>query len=162
MLTLRPISIQDAKSHVAKWHRHNKPPQGGLFAVAVASDSVCGVAIVGRPVARRLDDGWSAEIIRVATDGTYNACSILYGACLRAAKALGYRRVFTYTLQSESGASLRAVGFLKDAELEPSATWSVPSRPRMQTDLFGNEQRPTEAKFRWVWRRQAGELMKAS
>jgi len=119
--------------------------------VGVENDHVCGVAIVGRPVARMLQDGFTAEIVRVATDGTYNACSKLYAACRNAAKALGYRRVFTYTLASESGASLRAAGFVVDEVLPPRETWSTPSRPRHQTDLFGNERRPPEAKVRWVW-----------
>ena len=151
MLSVRPISIQDAKAVIAKWHRHNKPPQSGLFAVAVENGHLCGVAVVGRPMARELQDGWSCEIIRVATDGAHNACSKLYGACRAAARSLGYRRVYTYTLQSESGASLRAAGFVVDAELKPRPTWSCPSRPRVQTDLFGNQQRPPEAKLRWVW-----------
>jgi hypothetical protein len=152
MLTIRPITITDAKATVAKWHRHNKPPVSGLFAVAAESDGkLCGVAIVGRPVARRLQDGWTCEIIRVATDGTYNACSALYGACRAAAKAMGYRRVITYTLQSEPGASLRAAGFCVDATVEARESWSCKSRPRYDSDLFGTKQRPAEAKLRWVW-----------
>lgn len=151
-MNTRPISIQDANELVANWHRHNRPTLGGLFAVS-AEDAgrLVGVAIVGRPVARAFADGYTCEITRLATDGTPNACSMLYGACRAAAKALGYRRVFTYTLQSESGASLRGAGFIRDAELKARETWSCASRPRVQTDLFGNEQRPAEAKVRWVW-----------
>ncbi len=154
-LTVRPISIADAKAYIAKLHRHNKPPVSGLFAVACENGHLCGVAVVGRPMARALQDGWTCEVIRVATDGARNACSLLYGACRSAARALGYRRVYTYTLKSESGASLRAAGFVVDAELAPRPTWSCPSRPRTQTDLFGNEQRPAEAKVRWVWPAEA-------
>ena len=150
-LEIHPISIGEAKAVIGRWHRHNKPPMGGLFSVGVANGELCGVAVVGRPNARELQDGFTCEITRVATNGAYNACSKLYAACRTAAKAIGYRRVYTYTLQSESGASLRAAGFVVDAELKPRPTWSCPSRPRVQTDLFGKEQRPAEAKVRWVW-----------
>lgn len=146
-----PMTIADAKTYVGRTHRHNLPPKSALFAVGARLDGgeLVGVAIVGRPVARLLQDGWSAEVIRLATDGTPNACSLLYGACARAAKALGYRRLYTYTLQRESGASLRASGWTLDAELDARPTWSCPSRPRIQHDLFG-ERRPSEPKLRWV------------
>lgn len=83
------------------------------FCVALADDSgeTHGVAIVGRPVARGLDDGWTLEVTRTCTDGTKNANSMLYGAAWRAARALGYRRLVTYTLVEESGTSLRAAGW---------------------------------------------------
>lgn len=150
----RPISIQDANATIARWHRHNKPVLGGLFAVAAyEGERLCGVGIVGRPVARAYQDGLTCEITRVATDGTPNACTMIYGALRAAARALGFRRVFTYTLASEPGTSLRAAGFVRDAELKERPTWSCPSRPRTQTDLFGTEQRPAEAKVRWKWER---------
>lgn len=156
MLKLRPITMQDAKTVVGKWHRHNKPPLGGLFSVAAeAGGEVVGVVTAGRPVARPLDDGRTVELTRNCTDGHRNACSFLYGAARRAAIALGYQRVYTYTLQSEGGSSLRAAGFVVDEVLEPRASWSCPSRPRVQTDLFGKEQRPPEAKVRWVWPAEA-------
>ena len=150
-LELHPITVTDARALIARWHRHNLPPVSALFAVAVGNPEICGVATVGRPVARRLQDGWSCEITRVATDGTYNACSMLYGACRRAASALGYRRIYTYSLMSESGASLRAAGFKVDAEVPARQTWSVPSRAREQVDLFGADRRPTGVKVRWRW-----------
>lgn len=106
-LTLCPINLRDAMLFVARHHRHHRAPQGGLFAVACAltgSAEPCGVAIVGRPVARNADDGWTAEVVRLATTGEGNACSFLYGASWRAARALGYRRLITYTLASEGGA----------------------------------------------------------
>ncbi len=150
MLKLIPTTLKDARLFVGRVHRHNKPPQGGLFAVAVESGgTVCGVAIIGRPVARRLDDGATCEVTRLATTGERNACSILYGAAARAAKALGYKKILTYTLDSEPGSSLRAVGWQKAAEVPAKASWSVPSRPRYQVDLFGKDQRPTCAKVRW-------------
>lgn len=155
-LRIVPASIRDAKRFVGRHHRHNRPPQGGLFAVGVQCDEeLVGVGIAGRPVARKLDDGLTAEIVRVATDGRRNACSMIYGALRRAADALGYRRLVTYTLSSEPGSSLGAAGFTRDADVPAAATWSRPSRPRVQTDLFDQSTRPAEAKVRWVWRRPA-------
>lgn len=130
-LQIVPCSIQDAKEYVKKFHRHHIPPVSALYAVAVSEgERMCGVAIVGRPVARRLRDTWTAEVTRVATDGTKNACSILYAACWRAARALGYRKLITYTLKRESGTSLRAAGLVTVGETK-GRSWNVPSRPRV-------------------------------
>ena len=150
-LQLRPVGLTEARKFVGFEHRHNLAPKFGLFSVGVESEGeLVGVAIVGRPVARMLDDGWTAEVTRCCTVGTANACSMLYGACARAAKALGFRRLFTYTLASEPGASLKASGWRLDAELAPRKGWDTPSRPRVVMDLFGNERTPLEAKVRWV------------
>ncbi len=151
-LRLRPTTISEAKAIVGRWHRHNGVPQGGLFAVACEDGSgvIRGVAIVGRPAARVLDDGRTCEVTRLCTDGAVNACSLLYGACYRAAKALGYSRIYTYTLAEESGASLRATGWVRDADLPARPSWSCPARPRAQMDLFGEPRRPPGPKVRWV------------
>lgn len=112
MLEIRPIHLKEAKEFVAKFHRHNIPPTGGKFAVSCWSNNVMvGVAICGRPVSRMYDDGKTLEIYRNCTDGTKNACSCLYGACCRIAKNMGYQSVITYTLQSETGASLKSANF---------------------------------------------------
>lgn len=121
MLRIVPMKHADANEYVRKLHRHNKPTLGAIFCVGVADDVVRGVAIVGRPVARRLDDGATVEILRVATDGARNACSMLYGACRRAARELGYGRVITYTLPEEGGASLKAAGYRFDGDAGGSA-----------------------------------------
>ena len=111
-LQIVPCSISDAREFIWQYHRHHRPPESGLFAIACGDgDKICGVAIVGRPVARMMQDSWTAEVTRLATDETRNVCSILYAACWRASRALGYRRLVTYTLASESGASLRAAGW---------------------------------------------------
>lgn len=150
-LTLAPCTIADARRFVGIHHRHNLPPKVALFALAADEDGErVAVAIVGRPVARLADDGQTVEVVRLCSVGTRNACSFLYGAACRAAKALGYRRVITYTLQSEPGASLRAAGFTEDARLKARKGWDTPSRPRVTYDLFGNERAPLEAKIRWV------------
>lgn len=143
MIEVVPLTISKAKEIVGKFHRHHKPPQGGLFAVGIAIDGeVVGAAIIGRPVARMLDDGWTAEVTGCAVrEGVKNGCSRLYGAAVRAAVALGYRRVFTYTLASESGASLRASGWKLLGEAG-GGKWSRPSRLR-------EDDHPTEMKFKW-------------
>jgi hypothetical protein len=130
-LHLRPIRLRDAAAYIEGVHRHHAPPRGYKFAVGVADDEgLRGVATAGRPVARHLDDGWTLEVTRVATDGTPNACSMLYGACWRAARALGYTRIVTYTQAGETGASLRAAGYTAVVELGPRTGWDTPSRHR--------------------------------
>lgn len=152
MLEIRPIKLRDANKYVAEHHRHNLQTIGNKFSVACyEGDRLCGVAIAGQPIARALDDGLTIEIRRVCTDGTRNACSILYGACSRCAKEMGYKRVITYTLKSEPGTSLKASGFVNMGEAG-GGSWSRPSRPReiSQMTLFGEERKyPNEKKIRW-------------
>ena len=106
------ISLAEANAFVAALHRHHPPVVGHLFSIGAArSDDLVGVVIVGRPVARLRDDGVTAEVTRLCTDGSRNACSFLYGAAARAAFALGFERIGTYTLPDEGGASLRASGW---------------------------------------------------
>lgn len=141
MLRILPITLREASAFVVLHHRHHRPPQGALFALACGDDQVHGVAIVGRPVSRILQDGFTVEVTRLCTDGTRNACSMLYRACWRAARAMGYRRCITYTLPSEGGASLRGAGFQLIGKAG-GGTWSTPSRPRVDTH-------PTQGKLRW-------------
>ncbi|MFG2677007.1 XF1762 family protein [Streptomyces sp. NPDC048445] len=131
-LHLTPVRFRDARAFCAMWHRHHPPPVGMIFAIGAADDDgvLRGIAIVGRPVARHLDDGQTLEVTRTATDGTRNANSLLYGAAWRAAKALGYTRLITYTQATEAGSSLRAAGWRVLAQRPPRPGWSHPSRPR--------------------------------
>lgn len=152
-LIIRPITLKQANAFVAEHHRHNKPVVGHKYSIGVfeTDGGIHGVAIVGHPVARRLDDGLTAEVMRVCTDGTHNACSILYGACARIAKEMGYERIVTYTLESEPGTSLKASGWVECGSAG-GTDWSVPSRPRetIQVTLFGEERKyPNEKKIRW-------------
>lgn len=141
-LSVVPCTIAEAKAFVLEHHRHHRPPVSGLFALAVAMpDGIRGVAIVGRPVARRMADDWTAEITRVCTDGTRNACSMLYSAAWRAARALGYLKLITYTLETEGGASLRGAGWRCVAETR-GGTWDRKARPRV-------DRHPTQGKLRW-------------
>lgn len=125
------IALSQANDFVAEHHRHHKPVVGHLFSIgAVFGDQLVGVAIVGRPVARMRDDGLTAEVTRLCTDGTRNACSFLYGASARAAFALGFKRIGTYILASEDGSTLRAAGWRLIGETK-GGTWSRPSRGRV-------------------------------
>lgn len=133
-LQIVPITLEEANAFVAQHHRHHKPTVGHKFSIAAAEgETVRGVAIVGRPVARGNDDGWTLEVNRCCTDGVRNGCSMLYGAAWRATKALGFRRLITYTLPAEGGASLRAAGWTLVGE-RGGGNWNTPSRPRIDTD----------------------------
>lgn len=158
-LIIVPVTLSEANAFVRKHHRHHAPVPGAKFCMAVAKLAkdaeespyelggpgtgltICGVAIVGRPVARMADDGWTLEVNRTCTDGTKNANSALYGACRRATFALGYKRLITYTLPEESGASLTAAGWKCIGEAG-GGKWSRGSRPRVDTH-------PTQTKLRW-------------
>lgn len=141
-LEITPLSIAEANEFVRVHHRHHQAVAGAKFAVAVSDETgIRGVAIVGRPVSRVLDDGWTLEVNRCCTDGARNACSMLYGAAWRAAKAMGYRRVITYTLPTEGGASLRAAGWRLVGEAG-GGSWNCKSRPRV-------DQHPTQVKLKW-------------
>ncbi len=136
-MTLRvvPLYRAQANAFIAAWHRHHAPPVQFLYAIGAAlDDTLVGVALVGRPVARHYDDGLTVEVTRVATDGTPNSCSLLYGACWRTAKARGFCRAITYTRDDETGASLRAAGWLHAGHRGARSGWNTPTRPRDNTD----------------------------
>lgn len=137
-LSLSPIDFPEAAKFVGLHHRHHNPPVGWKFGVAALDEAgkIVGVVMVGRPVARFTDDGWTLEVLRCCTDGTKNACSFLYATAWRAAKALGYRRLVTFTLPQEGGASLRATGW-RELYKTPGKSWSVPSRPRVDAHPLG-------------------------
>jgi hypothetical protein len=134
-LEIVPLDLREANEQVERWHRHHKPVVGhkfsiGVVAVDVDGRLIVGVAIVGRPVARMSDDGWTLEVTRVATDGTPNACSALYGAAWRVCREMGYRRLVTYTLASEPGSSLKGAGW-KCLGARGGGSWSRKDRPRV-------------------------------
>jgi hypothetical protein len=140
-LEVVPLELSEANAFVARHHRHHRPAVGHKFSLGCAdqAETIRGVAIVGRPVARGNDNGWTLEVARVATDGCPNACSALYGAARRATFALGYRRLITYILDSEPGTSLRAAGWRCIGEVRGWG-WDCASRPRV--DLH-----PTQGKL---------------
>lgn len=141
-LEVVPLSLAEANTLVRALHRHHRPVVGHKFSIGVALGSrVVGCAIVGRPRSRHLQDGWTVEVLRVATDGTPNACSCLLGAAWQAARRLGYRRAVTYTLPSEGGASLRGAGW-RCVGISKGGPWSRASRPRV-------DDQPLQCKWRW-------------
>lgn len=141
-MTIVPCSLEDANAFVERFHRHHKPVPGSKFCIAIEQDEIIrGVVIVGRPVSRMLDNGWTLEVNRCCTDGIKNGCSMLYGAAWRAAKAIGYRKLITYTLPEEGGVSLRASGWRLIGEAG-GGSWSRKSRPRVDTE-------PMQVK--WLW-----------
>jgi hypothetical protein len=147
VLTLAPCSLEEANAFVARHHRHHQPTPVAKFSIAATRDgAVVGVVIVGLPKARMAMDGWTLEVTRLATDGSSNACSLLYGAARRAALALGYTRVITYTLADESGSSLRASGFVLEAIVK-GESWM---RRSNHGGRFVDDRNPTGDKKRWA------------
>ena len=141
-LEIVPISLRGANAYVRDHHRHHKPTVGHKFSIACADgDKIVGVAIVGRPVSRHLDDHRTLEVNRLCTDGTHNACSMLYAAAWRVVRAMGYKRLVTYILESEPGTSLKAAGW-KCMGKAGGLRWTGARCP--ETDLY-----PAEMKLRW-------------
>ncbi|NBW20930.1 MAG: hypothetical protein EBR82_74510 [Caulobacteraceae bacterium] len=139
-LRLLPLDLDEANEFVRRVHRHHGPVVGHKFSLGAAyGEEVCGVVIVGRPVSRMRDDGATLEVTRLATDGRANACSFLYGAAARAAFALGYSRIGTYTLPEEGGASLRGAGWRLIGE-RGGGSWGREGRPRV-------DRHPTQGKL---------------
>lgn len=130
-LELKPIGRDEANDFIRARHRHHQPNQGYKFAIGLSeNDRLCGVVVVGRPVSRHLDDGYTAEVTRLCTDGTKNACSMLYAAAWRATRAMGYKRLITYILKDEPGTSLRAAGWRLIGETR-GGSWDRPGRARI-------------------------------
>jgi hypothetical protein len=149
-LTLAPVTLTEARRIVATLHRHNKPPHGWLFGTSIERDGErVGVAVVSHPRAAAYQGHRIVEIIRVATDGSKNANSKLYGAACRMAAAGGYVAAITYTLESESGASLRAAGFVPEAVLAERDWAEESGRDRYSENLFGEKTSPEGRRIRW-------------
>lgn len=137
-----PLPLDEANHYVGEHHRHSNPVVGHKFSLGAAlGGEIVGVAIVGRPVARRLDNGMTLEVLRNCSLGERNVCSFLYGAAWRAARALGYTKLVTYTLKTEPGSSLRGAGWSVVAEV-PKASWNCEARPRV-------DKHPLQERLRW-------------
>ena len=147
-MELIPINLREANDFVLSFHRHNKPTQGGKFAIGLTSDKgLIGVAIVGRPVARLLEDDFTAEVRRLCVneEAERNACSKLYSACWRACRAMGYKKLITYTLQTETGESLRGAGFKIIGEVKP--------RKESWTNRINREWQPVYGQLKFTWQK---------
>lgn len=142
-MVIIPITLREANEFISLRHRHLGKAVGCKFALGLADEKrgLIGVAVCGRPVSRYYDNGETLEICRVCTDGTYNSCSMLYGACVRVGRAMGYRRIITYTLESEHGSSVKAANFKYDG-IAGGIVWSGKRR---------NDTLPAEMKKRWVF-----------
>lgn len=141
-----PLNLNEANMFVATHHRHSRPVVGHRFSIGAAiNDSLVGVAIVGRPIARMLQDDFTAEVLRtcVKESAPKGTNSFLYARCWKAWKAMGGRKLITYTLKSESGASLRGAGWKVIAEVKGNRQWDTPSRPRELRDIYEQQ------KLRW-------------
>lgn len=153
-LEIVPMTLKEANAFVEQNHRHHKPVTGHKFSIGCSDgEKIVGVAIVGRPVSRYLDDGWTLEVNRLCTDGTRNACSMLYAAAWRAARAMGYKKVITYILKSETGTSLKAAGWKCVGEAG-GERWTGKRRP--EVDLY-----PAQMKLRFEKEEQDGKEEKA-
>lgn len=138
-----PCTLVEANEYVKVFHRHHKATVGHKFSIKVVDNGkTVGVAICGRPISRYLDNGQTLEINRLCTDGTKNACSMLYGACSRIAKNMGYNKIITYILASENGASLKASNFICEGDAGKEM-WTGKRSAR-------DNGVPKEKKTRWV------------
>lgn len=149
-MIVRPIELRDANAFVAAHHRHHAPAAGHRFSISAWNgDDLVGVCIVGRPVARSFNPLEVCEVTRLCTDGTRNACSILYAAAARAAGAMGYRRIQTYTLPEEGGASLRGAGWTNEGERK-GKPWKYHEAQRCLPGLTNRRtDQPNGTKVRW-------------
>lgn len=152
-MEIRPISLAQANAFIIDNHRHHYKVNGHKFSIACyKDDKLVGVATVGRPLSRYLDNGETLEVTRLCTDGTYNACSILYARCAKICKDMGYKKIITYILEDENGTSLKASGWHCEEKNAGGGSWSCKSRPREVTEinLFGEITKyPTSKKQRW-------------
>lgn len=154
MITAVPMSLSESNAFILENHRHHGAVHRDKFRVGASSGgSIVGVANVGRPVSRVMDDGYTLEVLRLCSDGTRDVCSFLYSRCARIAREMGYRRIITYILETEDGSSLKASGWHLDKDSCGGGSWDCPSRERETevTDLFGTRQKyPVCRKQRWV------------
>lgn len=153
-----PVSLKQAQEYVDDYHRHHMHTVGDKYRVGAEVDGeLVGIAQVGRPVARHLDDGKTLEVLRLCTRGEKDVCSFLYSRCARIAREMGYTKIITYILDTENGASLRASGWHLEKADAGGSPWDHPSRPRdmsnTQMSLFPEKQRekyPVGVKQRWA------------
>lgn len=152
-----PMELKDAQAYINQYHRHHQAAHRDKFRIAAMENGeIVGVVQVGRPVSRVLDDGKTLEVLRLCTNGKKDVCSFLYSRAARIAKEMGYQKIITYILESESGTSLRASGWSCEAVGVGGSDWNVPSRPReveaQQLSLFEQKTKyPVNVKKqRWV------------
>lgn len=154
-MEIKPVSLKEANAYVIQNHRHHGKVAGHKFSIGIfEGDELHGVAIVGRPLSRHLDDGKTCEVLRLCTDGTYNACSMLYARCARICKEMGYEKIITYILDSEHGSSLKASGWTLEEAGVGGGDWANCQRRQkeyVQESFFDDTPiYPRSKKSRWV------------
>ena len=148
---LRPVTQLEARQFIAKHHRHSGAPLRVICAVGIDdAGELVGVGTLERPKAAKLCDGFTVEISRVCTTGIRNGCSMLYGALLRVAAGLGYKRAVTYTLATEKGSSLVASGFHRASDV-PIRSWAKEHirRGTFQPSMFFQKYGEPAERVRW-------------
>lgn len=152
-----PIELKDCQAYINEHHRRHMAAHRDKFRIAaVDNEEIVGVIQVGRPVSRILDNGKTLEVLRLCTTGGRNVCSFLYSRAARIAKEMGYEKIITYILESESGTSLKASGWVCEADGVGGGDWNTPSRPREvepeQMSLFPTKNKYPVAvkKQRWI------------
>lgn len=142
MLEIVPMTLKEANAFVEQNHRHHGKVVGHKFSIGCSDgERIVGVVIVGRPVSRYLDNGWTLEVNRLCTNGSKNSCSMLYAAAWRAARAMGYKKLITYVLDTEPGTSLKAAGW-RCVGKAGGLKWTGKRRPTV--DLY-----PEQMKIKW-------------
>lgn len=154
-MIFRPITMREANAFIQDHHRHSKPVRGCKFVLGLEKErQLIGVGVVGRPVSRMADDGLSAEITRVCIkEGNPTACSKMYARLTRLCYLMGFKRVFTYTLQKESQSSMKALGAVLIGEVE-AKEWTRKSRPRDSQPVY------QEPKLKWAFTKSNGDEKK--
>ena len=154
-----PMELKEAQAYINAFHRHHQAAHRDKFRIAAMENGqIVGVVQVGRPVSRVLDDGRTLEVLRLCTNGKKDVCSFLYSRAARIAREMGYRKIITYILASEPGTSLKASGWICEADDVGGANWNTPSRPRevtaSQMSLFPEKAKypVNEKKQRWCKR----------
>lgn len=131
MLIAEPMELKEAQAYINQFHRHHQTSHRDKFRISAKDgEKTVGVIQVGRPVSRMLDDGITLEVLRLCSNGDKNVCSFLYSRAARIAKEMGYKKIITYILETESGTSLKASGWHLEADNVGGSNWNVPSRPR--------------------------------
>ena len=145
-LKVVPLELVEANQFVLRYHRHHQPSQGHRFSIGAVDENgtLRSAAIIGRPVARLSGSPREVlEVVRLVSDGTKNACSILYAAAARVGKELGYCRIQTYILEDEPGTTLKASGWIYEG-VAGGGQWKHTDGKARRTD------QPTGKKGRWA------------
>jgi len=134
------VELKEANAFIDVTHRHHKPVRGHRFSIgAECGGKLVGIATIGRPVAPKTDKKHIAEVTRLASNGSKNVCSFLYGKAARIARELAFKKIQTFVLLSEPGTSLKAAGWVCEGKTG-DGDWT--NRPGRSSDNAG-------PKYKW-------------